>query len=152
MKSVKLTVAAFLLLISASLYAQSWDAKQKEVWMHVENYWDLQSKGNIEGYMAYFSNDYMGWDYDSPVPQGKSIVQKYMANGLKNRKTIFYNITPVSIQVLDDVAIVNYYYSVQSENMEGKKDWSKGRWTDILQRQGTKWVLVADHGGDVKDK
>ena len=152
MQRVKLGWAMLLLAFTMNVNAQNWTPQQKEVWSNVETYWDHQTKGNIDGFMSYFSADYMGWDYDSPVPEGKSAVGKYVTNGLKNRKTVFYNITPVSIQIFDDIAVVNYYYTTQTENMEGKKDWAKGRWTDILQKQGPKWVLVADHGGDVKDK
>ena len=137
-------------------YAQNWNPQQKDIWANVEAYWALQAKGDVDGFMSYFSPDYMGWDYGTPVPEGKSIVAKYMANGLKNGKTDFYNIVPVAILIYGDIAIVDYYYNIQRENMEGKKSWEHGRWTDILQKQSnggsTKWVLIADHGGDVKDK
>ena len=30
---------------------------------------------------------------------------------------------------------------------DGKEKPSEGRWTDILMKQGDKWVLIGDHGG-----
>jgi ketosteroid isomerase-like protein len=155
MKRMQTGAMLLFMLLTANLHAQNWSPAQKEVWSNVEAYWDLQSKGNLDGFLSYFSDNYLGWDNDSPVPQNKAAVAKYSANGLKNRKTLFYDITPVSIQIHDDVAIVNYYFNIQSENMEGKKNWDHGRWTDILQRQGQssgKWVLIGDHGGSAPEK
>ena len=134
------------------LYGQIWNPQQKEIWTNVETYWSVQAKGDVEGFLSYFSPDYMGWDYDSPVPMGKAATAKYITNGMKNSKVLFYNITPVAILVYGEVAIVDYYYTIQSENSEAKKQWKNGRWTDILQKQGNKWVLIADHGGEEKSK
>jgi ketosteroid isomerase-like protein len=156
MKRVKFSWLVLLLTIAANLfvnhaYGQNWNQQQKDVWGNVEAYWALQAKGDVDGFMSYFSSDYMGWDYDSPVPQGKASVAKYMTNGLKNGKNLFYDLSPVAILIFGDIAVVDYYYNTQGENMEGKKNWKHGRWTDILQKQGSKWVLIADHGGDEKD-
>jgi ketosteroid isomerase-like protein len=156
MKKVKFNWSMLLLSIAflsfTPAFGQTWNAQQKEVWSNVETYWGLQTKGDVDGFMTYFATDYMGWDYDSPVPSGKAAVTKYMNNAKNNGKVLFYDLTPVAIMVYGDIAIVDYYYNMQRENMEGKKDWRHGRWTDILQKQGSKWVLIADHGGDEKDK
>jgi ketosteroid isomerase-like protein len=150
------SLVMFITLTSANAFGQTWSAQQKEVWTNVETYWSVQAKGDVEGFLSYFSQDYMGWDYGSPVPQGKTSTAKYITMNMKNSKMLFYDITPVAILVYGDIAIVDYYYSLQTENAEAKKQWKTGRWTDILQKQGggagTKWVLIADHGGEDKDK
>jgi hypothetical protein len=33
---------------------------------------------------------------------------------------------------------------------DGKKEAENGRWTDILMKQGTKWVMIGDNGGSAK--
>ena len=38
------------------------------------------------------------------------------------------------------------------ENSEGKPTTEKGRWTDILMKKGDKWMLVGDHGGEIKNE
>ena len=135
-----------------NLLGQTWNEKQKEVWTNVETYWSIQAKGDADGFLSYFSQDYMGWDYSSPVPQGKASTAKYISLNMKNSKMLFYDITPVAILVYGDIAIVDYYYTLQSENLENKKQWKTGRWTDILKKQDNKWVLIADHGGEDKDQ
>jgi ketosteroid isomerase-like protein len=156
MKRVQMGWLVLLLAFTTNLFSQNWNAQQKEAWANVEAYWALQAKGDLAGFLSYFSPDYTGWGYDSPVPQGKAAVEKYVSMGMKNNKMLLYDITPVSILVYGDIAIVHYYYNMQRENLEGKKSWESGRWTDILQRQGQggtgKWVLISDHGGEVKNK
>lgn len=141
-----------IVLLTSTSYGQTWSDKQKEVWSNVENYWSLQAKGDADGFLSYFSQDYMGWDYGSPVPQGKTSTAKYITLNMKNSKVLFYDITPVAILVYNDIAIVDYYYSMQTENSESKKQWKTGRWTDILKKQDNRWVLIADHGGENKDQ
>ncbi len=48
---------------------------------------------------------------------------------------------------MGNVAIVHYYYSTLIKNVEGKERNRSGRWTDILMKQGDKWVLIGDSGG-----
>jgi hypothetical protein len=36
------------------------------------------------------------------------------------------------------------------EGSDGKATTEKGRWTDILMKKNGKWMLVGDHGGEVK--
>lgn len=152
MKRVRSMLLILFLAGSTLSFAQNWNAQQKEAWSTVEAYWAAQSKGDVPGFLAYFSPDYLGWGYESPVPQNKAAVEKYVSYGMKNNKILMYDITPVAILVYDDIAIVHYYYNMQLENLEGKKSWEHGRWTDILQRQAGKWLLVSDHGGEMKDK
>ena len=152
--SIVLLLSIAGLSLATNSYGQTWNQQQKDVWTNVDNYWALMAKGDIDGFMTYFGADYMGWDYDSPVPQSKAATAKYMNNGIKNGKTVFYDLSPVAILIYGDIAIVDYYFNTQRENLEGKKEWRSGRWTDVLQKLsgGSKWVLIADHGGDVKNK
>ncbi len=50
-----------------------------------------------------------------------------------------------------DFAYVHYYYTQVSEDKEGKSNTEKGRWTDILMKKNGTWMLVGDHGGEVKN-
>ncbi len=43
--------------------------------------------------------------------------------------------------------IIKIYYTMVKENKEGKKTPESSRWTDILLKQVSKWLLIGDHGG-----
>ena len=153
MKNIALRMLTTLVLVtllgSLSLKAQEWTPIQQEVWKNINNYWALISKGDIDGYQEYVHKDYIGWDYGSPLPETKEEAIKWLQFEAPFNKTLIYEIKPVTIKVYGEFAIVNYYYSYMNE-WDGEKNWEQGRWTDIMLKQGNKWVLIADHGGKKK--
>lgn len=142
------TVFFTVILLSGNSSAQQWTDAQKEVWAGVEKYWDAPAKGDVQGFLSYFDDSYMGWNYLSRVPQSKANTSKWIENEMKNNSTILYNITPLTIWVKGDFAYVHYTYSqLTKENKTGKETPSSGIWTDILMKKNGKWVLIGDHGG-----
>jgi hypothetical protein len=71
-------------------------------------------------------------------------------SGRQSRKTTYLEVKPVANRIFGDVAIVHYYYSMIYKDAEGKDKTDKGRWTDILLKQGNRWVMIGDHGGSRK--
>jgi len=147
MKRVCLVVTFLFLLPSTFLFSQEWSAAQKEVWKNVEAYNALADAGNVEGFMAYVHNDYLGWSYQSPLPMDKAATKRYVEHDFKAYKTILSDIKPVAIGIFGNVAYVHYYYSGIYKDSDGKEKSVSGRWTDILMKQGDKWVMIGDHGG-----
>lgn len=135
-----------LLGIVTTAYAGQWTAEQKAIWKNVETYWALDEKGDTDGFMEYFHEDYMGWFNRRPLPADRAEVARFVAHYHKAEKTVLTNLQPASINIHGDIAIVHYYYTRISEK-DGKETTSSGRWTDILKKQGVKWVLIGDHGG-----
>ena len=144
------SLACLAALAAAPARAQEWSAAQKDVWKSVENYWALDAKGDVEGFMAYFDPSYVGWSYDSPMPGDTSTVKKFVTQEYQMSKTLVYDITPVAIQVHGDFAFADYYYTELVKNAEGKTEEVKGRWTDILKKEGDRWMLIGDHGGRIR--
>jgi ketosteroid isomerase-like protein len=147
MKKLCVGVAILLLIPSSYLFSQEWSAAQKEVWKVVDAYNALADAGNAEGFLAYVHNDYLGWNYGSGLPMDKAAIKKYVEYDFKTSKTILSNIKPAGIGVFGNVAFVHYYYQVLYKDAEGKEKSSSGRWTDILMKQGDRWVMIGDHGG-----
>lgn len=131
--------------------AQEWSPVQKEVWKNVNDYWALMGKGDVTGFLTYFSDEYLGWDNDDPVPTTKEDTQKWLQFAFQGVKILIYDIKPLGIKVFGDFAFVHYYYSFVRER-DGKKENEHGRWTDILMKQGNKWVMIGDHGGADAEK
>jgi ketosteroid isomerase-like protein len=144
---VLLTIALVCWLGLSSTFAQDWSAAQKEVWKNVNDYWALLAKGDVNGFVEYLHADYMGWDNDSPLPSTKEENKKWLTFAFQGVKCPVYQINPLSIKIYGDVAFVHYYYAMVKEGPDGKKSSEGGRWTDILTKQGNKWVLIGDHGG-----
>ena len=142
------TLLIFLctIFISFNLQAQEWTTEQKEVWKNVETYWDLLASGDIDGFLGYFHDDFSGWRNDSPLPDDKNTRAKAIKFFMSDTESLFYNIKPVAIKIHGDVAFVHYYY-VDLSRVGEEEEMVAGRWTDVLLKQGDKWVMIGDHGG-----
>ena len=143
---VALTVGG-LLAAPLQLAAQEWSAAQKEVWKNVQAYWELGAKQDLEGMLAYFHPDYSGWANEEALPSAKSYTRKWIEQEFKSRKTLVYDIKPVAIKIHGNTAFVHYYFSTLVRESDGREKSESGRWTDILLKQGDKWLLIGDHGG-----
>jgi ketosteroid isomerase-like protein len=145
-------VACCFVLAAYPVQAGELSKEQQEVWKTVETYTELAAKGDVNGFLTYFHADYAGWSYDSPIPYGVSSVKKWTSFFFPKREMLVYEITPAAIKVYGDAAFVHYFYSQTYKDIEGKMKNSSGRWTDILMKQGGKWVMIGDHGGEMPDK
>ncbi len=146
-KFTAMILIAFLCFAGKSL-SQQWSSEQKDVWSGVEKYWEVFAKGNAQGDLSYYDESYMGWEFQSEVPQSKANTSKWIEYLLKNNSIVLYTLTPVNIWVKDDFAYADYFYAmVTQDNESGKRENSEGTWTDILMKKGGRWLLIGDRGG-----
>jgi ketosteroid isomerase-like protein len=141
-------IMPFLFLVNVQ--AQQWSNEQKDVWATVNAYWAVSLSDNPMDFLNYFDDSYYGWSYESLAPGTKAEVQKSLTYWTKKGKLAYYNIIPARIWVNGNFAYVHYYYSQVSEGNDGKPITEKGRWTDILMKKDNKWIMVGDHGGEIK--
>ncbi len=147
-----LVSVCLLVLAAAPVQAQEWSAAQKDVGKSVEAYWAFDLTGDVEGFLSYVDASHMGWSYDSPVPMDKASIKTFMTLESQLNKVLAYDIKPVAIRVHGNSAFADYYYVEVRKNAENKTSEHNGRWTDILTKQGDRWVMIGDHGGEIKGK
>ncbi|MFZ0390256.1 MAG: nuclear transport factor 2 family protein [Calditrichia bacterium] len=135
-------------IMNSSVQAQEWSSEQQAVWKNVNAYWDAFAGGNVNNMLSYYHDSYRGWGFNEPLPGTKSETQKGLKYFLQNNSIVMYNIKPVAINVLDDIAVVHYYYDMTFKSTEGEEQNTSGRWTDVLMKQGNKWLLIGDSGGN----
>ena len=149
-KLISLSSFLFVMIFAVNIQAQQWSPEQKDVWAGVEKYWQV-NQNNPMDFLDYFDDSYLGWSYDNEAPSTKSDATKSFSYWTKKGKEQFHILTPAKIWVSGDFAFVHYYYSQVMESNDGKSKTEKGRWTDILMKKGGKWMLVGDHGGEIKN-
>ena len=143
------TILYVVILLSGNSFAQQWSAEQKEVWTVVEKYWENTPNDPLS-FLQYFDDSYLDWSYDSETPTTKNDAVKFFSYWTKKAKEQYHILTPARIWVNGDFAFVHYYYTQVFETTEGKPLTQRGRWTDILMKKSGKWMLVGDHGGEIK--
>jgi ketosteroid isomerase-like protein len=148
----KFIVAVLLLLpvmyALPALCAEQWTPEQKEVWTVEEKLWSLTKPTDLEEIMSMYHPDYRGWNYTSPLPGGKDRVRKWMDYMLNSGEMLIYDIRPVDIFVRGNFAFVHYFYRIITKDKKGEEKMEAGRWTDIFMKEGGKWLLIGDHGGE----
>ena len=145
---VSLLAALVVALMSVGIAnAQEWSTAQKEVWKSVETYSELGAKEDLDGLMSYFADDYLGWSTSSAMPGTKAEARKWIAHAFETSQTVLQTLKPVGIAIHGDVAFVHYYFTSLEKNAKGEEKTIQGRWTDILKKQGNRWVLIGDSGG-----
>ena len=129
-----------------SIHAQEdWSKDQKEVWKNVNDYYAAFARGDVKTYLEYLHPDFEGWNSSSLLTRKKAEVEKMSTAFLKANKVVVYNLKPLSVKVYGKAAFVHYFYDMSFEGMDGKKNKLEGRSTDILVKEGSKWLIVGDH-------
>jgi len=136
-----------LIFLPLDVRGQEWSAEQQEVWQHVETYWHMYATEDVEGFLSYLHDDFSGWTHTSALPRDKEDMARYLPRGFETTETVLYDVNPVGIKVHGDIAIVHYYYTRSYLDMSGGEHSDAGRWTEVLMKQGNRWVMITDHGG-----
>ena len=145
-KLLGLLVMLLSFLFLSNVQAQQWSAEQKEVWKSVETYNELSANRDA-AFINYFDDSYRGWEYSYDAPDTKENVKKIISHRDPNFKILYSTLIPATIWVNGNFAYVHYYYTMLGEGKDGKREWEKGKWTDILIKKDSKWIMVGDHGG-----
>jgi ketosteroid isomerase-like protein len=142
------TTFAVALMGAIALQAQEWSPAQKEVWSNVEARWQAGVNKDLEAYMACIDDDFLGWNRSNQHPHTKAHWRKHAAYSFERpTQTVVWHLEPAGIKIHGDVAIVHYYFSTVVRAKDGTDTWRRGRWTDILQKKGQRWILIGEHGG-----
>jgi ketosteroid isomerase-like protein len=143
-----LATGSLLAALHSVSFAQEFSSAQKEVWRNVETYLELERKQDLEGFMSYFHERYRGWPSGSPLPIDKATARELIAHDMATRKVLVERAQPVAIEIHGNIAFVDYYLSQVTKDADGKEKTETERWTAILIKEGDKWLMVGDHGGE----
>lgn len=143
--------ALLLLLASGPLLAQGSAEDQAAVWAAVENLWTAEERGDTEWVDTMLSADFMGWPARSPAPRSRASTRVWARFDAEQEKGLNHELFPLSIVVHGDVAIVHYLYTLATQARDKSVRVTNGRYTDVLVRDGDRWMFLAWHGGPTGD-
>ena len=90
------------------------------------------------------------WDFNDEHPIDRATFLKRIKDSSSQTKTISYDIKPVAIRIVGNVAIVHGYYRDVEEDAKAQRTESRSRWMDELVKKGGKWLMLGGHGGVLK--
>ena len=125
-----------------------WSDTQEEVWKTVLTYTNLILEGKEDEFLEYIHEEYSGWNNIEPIPADKQSIVNELNSGISCSLKGSYNIIPIKIKILEDIAIAHYYLKLETKTHDNS---IIKHYTDVLIKSDTRWVLIADHFGEQKN-
>jgi len=137
-----------LVLLAGSAAAQTWNAEQQEVWKLEELQWKMAKDKDLSWMDKMVHPNLTYWENGQPAPQNKASLQRWNRYMSTLGEVLEQELYPVSIVITGNIAVVQYHYQLARENLKKEREMIFGRYTDILVKEGNRWLFIAWSGGD----
>jgi hypothetical protein len=143
-----LFVSLALVVIASSASAQTWTAEQQEIWKFEELQWKMAAEKDLTWIDKMVHPSLSYWDTEQPGPQNKASLARWNRYTSTNTTVLEQELFPISATITGNVAVVHYRYSIASENYKKERETVTGRYTDVLIKEGGRWLFLGWAGGD----
>jgi hypothetical protein len=136
----KLLVLLCCAVLSAPLAAQTWNAEQQEVWKVEELQWKMSMEKDLSWIDKMVHPNLSYWDSDKPAPQNRASLMRWNRYSNTTGTTLEQELTPHAIVITGNIAVVQY--------LKKEREMAHGRYTDVLVKEGGRWLFIGWAGGD----
>jgi hypothetical protein len=127
--------------------AQTWSPEQQEIWRLEDQQWKMNAAKDLTWIDTMVHANLTFWDTAFPGPQNKASLSRWAK--YNTASTILeQEIFPISLTITGNVAVAHYRYHVVSENYKKERETVNGRYTDVLIKEGNRWLFITWAGGD----
>lgn len=141
-------LALALLAIAPAVSAQTWTPEQQELWKVEELQWKMSAAKDSSWIEKMVHPGLSYWDRSSPGPQTRASLLIWDRYNNSSSTVLAHELFPIAIAITGNIAVVQYTYSIARENYKKEREMSTGRYTDVLVKEGGKWLFIAWAGGD----
>ena len=122
-------------------------AAEQEVWEREVASWEHLKAGDVKSFLSLFHDDVMNWPDGRPTPVDKNAIFQHLVAILPMLQphALTVELTPLSIRVFDNVAVVQYEAHMRYATKPGGRavrDETQ-RYTRTWLRTGQGWQLIA---------
>jgi hypothetical protein len=90
------------------------------------------------------------WETGSPMPRDKASLKHWSRFESESGTVLQQELFPIAATVTGNVAVVQYHYTVVSENYKKERETETGHYTDVLIKENGRWMFLAWAGGEDK--
>jgi hypothetical protein len=137
-----------LVVLAGVASAQTWSSEQQELWRFEELQWKMSMDKDISWIDKMVHPNISSWEVGRPAPQNKASLTRWARFSDAGSTILEQEIFPISATITGNVAVMQYTYMIVRENYKKDRETSTGRWTDILMKDGGRWMFIAWAGGD----
>lgn len=128
--------------------AQTWNADQQEVLKLEDQQWKMSMEKDASWIDKMVHRNLSYWDTDQVAPQNKASLARWNRYNNTNSTVLEQELFPISVTITGNIAVVQYRYTVARENAKKERETVSGRYTDVLVKDGGKWMFIAWAGGE----
>ena len=88
------------------------------------------------------------WDTAVPMPRDKASLKHWSRFDADNGSTLEQGLFPISATITGNIAVVQYHYMIARENHKKERETVTGHYTDVLVKEGGRWLFLTWAGGD----
>ena len=140
--------ALALVLFAGVAHAQTWSPAEQEVWKLEEQQWQMAKDKDASWIDKMVHANVSYWDADGQSPQNKASLTRWNKYNNTNGTVLEQELSPLSIVITGNVAVVQYRYRVARENFKKERETVGGRYTDVFTKENGRWLFIAWAGGD----
>jgi hypothetical protein len=144
------TATAVLLLctVVGTASAAEWSAEQQEVWKVEQQQWKMSATKDTSWIDTMVHPNMTFWESGAPMPRDKASLKHWSRYDAENTSTLEQELFPISVTITGNVAVVQYNYMLARENYRKERETVTGHYTDVLIKEGGRWLFLAWAGGD----
>ena len=144
-----LTLAsAVALSLAGTVSAQTWTPEQQEVWKVEEQQWQMSKDKDMSWIDKMVHPNLRYWVTGQNTPQNKASLSRWDRFSSAANTTLEQELFPISMTITGNVAVAQYHYQVARENYKKERETVQGHYTDVLVKDGGRWLFLAWEGGD----
>ncbi len=150
--SVSLLICGLVVFWGFQVSGEEWTEAQKELWKSVKTDWEYYTQSNVGAIMAGYHDGAVYWQldylrgFDNKITSGKDLIEahyKYWLFGLF--KPISYELEPLAIHILGDVANVFYRYKYKKDGITPPRNQTyQGSMMLSYIKQHNKWLVTGN--------
>jgi len=139
---------ALLMVWASAASAQKWNPEQQEIWTLEEQQWQMSKDKDLSWIDKMVHPNISYWDTGQPMPQNQASLARWFRYSNSTDTVLEQEFFPISITITGNVAIVQYHYQLARENYKKERETILGHYTDVLMKEGGRWLFISWSGGD----
>ena len=141
-------MAVALCAIASGALADTGSADQQEVWKVEQQQWKMAAAKDDSWIETLVHPNLRYWETGAPMPRDRASLKHWSRYGNESGTVLEQEIFPISATITGNVAVMQYSYMMARENYKKERETVTGHYTDVLIKEGGKWLFIAWEGGD----
>jgi hypothetical protein len=146
------TAIVALCVMTGAASAEQWSPEQQEIWKFEQQQWAMSKAKDLSWIDTMVHQNMRYWETGAPMPRDKASLKHWGRFDSENSTTLEQELFPISATITGNVAVVQYYYMVATEDFKKERSTITGHYTDVLIKENGRWMFITWSGGqDKKD-